>query len=183
MTVRKARKERPPLTSDTLGELALNYVGRFATTRSKLVTYLRRKIRERGWDGAHGPDLEAIANSFAERGYVDDKAYALSKSRALTSRGYGLRRVDQALRSAGVDEEDSGGARDLAREEAVEAALRFAQRRRIGPFASSPPDPKGRERALAAMVRAGHGFGIARALVDMEPGTEVDLEQLGVIFS
>ena len=182
MSARKARKERPPLTPDTLGELALNYVGRFATTRAKLVTYLRRKVGERGWGDIHGPDLEAIASSFAERGYIDDKAYAMSKSRALTSRGYGLRRVEQALRSAGVEEADASGARDLASEEAVEAALRFAQRRRIGPFAAMRPDPKARERGLAAMVRAGHSFGIARALIDLEPGTEIDREQLRGMF-
>ena len=42
----KSRKPRPPLDGEKLKELALAYVGRFATTRSKLATYLARKVRE-----------------------------------------------------------------------------------------------------------------------------------------
>jgi regulatory protein len=56
----------------------------------------------------------------------------------------------------------------------VEAALRFARRRRIGPFADQRPDRAGREKAIAAMIRAGHAFAIARAIVDLEPGAGAD---------
>ena len=34
------------------------------------------------------------------------------------------------------------------------------------------------KRRLAAMVRAGHGFELARAVVDAEPGSELDLDEL-----
>ena len=167
-----------PLNDRRLEELALAYVGRYATTRAKLVAYLARKLRERGWDGDRQPDPEAIAARFADLGYVDDAAYALAKSQALASRGYGKRRLEQKLRLAGVADEDSAAARDHADEAAVDAALRYARRRKIGPFASAAPDPRGREKAVAAMVRAGHPFGIARILADMPPGAEFDIEQL-----
>ena len=178
MAARHPRKPRPPLTAAKLDELALHYVGRFATSRSKLTTYLKRKLRERGWEGQAEPDLDGLAAKLARLGYVDDRAYAVSKARSLTSRGYGERRVGQALALAGIDEDDGSEARSLAQSEAVESALRFARRRSIGPFALSPPDPKERERALSAMVRAGHRFGLAKAIVDMEPGADADMESL-----
>ena len=84
----------------------------------------------------------------------------------------------QALRAAGIDETDGEAARELAAEQALDAAIRFARRRRIGQFAPETPDRKGRERALAAMIRAGHGFDLARAIVDALPGTEIDLDEL-----
>ena len=158
--------------------MALRYVGRYATTRAKLRTYLTRKLRERGWDGAGEPDLEALAGRLAELGYVDDAAYAMSKAQALTARGFGRRRLDDKLRQAGVGEEDGLAARAHAGLQAVDAALRFAERRRIGPFASATPDPKRREKALAAMVRAGHPFGLARAIVRLGPGEQIDQEEL-----
>lgn len=176
------RKPRPPLDAAKLDELALAYVGRFATTRAKLRSYLVRKLRERGWDGDQPPHTEALAERLAEQGYVDDAAFALSKSRSLTGRGYGGRRVDQSLRMAGVDDHDAGPARDLAKADAVESALHFAERRRLGPFASEAPDRKARERALAAMIRAGHGFGLARAIVDLAPGAAIDPEELARQF-
>ena len=178
MARRNGRKVRPPLTSDSLGELALAYVGRFATTRAKLVSYLKRKLGERGWEGERPADPGAVANRLCDLGYVDDAAYALSKSRALTGRGYGARRVEQSLRSAGVGETDCGPARDLAEAEAVEAALRFARRRRLGPFGAPGRDRSDRERALAAMIRAGHSFALSKAILAVEPGADVDVESL-----
>lgn len=178
MSVRKRRRERPPLTRESLNELALAYVGRFATTRAKLASYLQRKLRERGWDGECEPPVEPLVSRFAASGLIDDAAFALSKSRSLSERGYGAGRLRQSLLAAGVAEEDSGAARELADEQAVEAALRFARRRRIGPFAAARPDPRAREKALAAMVRAGHSFDLARALVDCAPGEEPDADEL-----
>jgi regulatory protein len=178
MGFRKARKAPPPLNRARLEELALRYVGRFATTRAKLRDYLARKVRERGWEEGSAPDLEQLAERFAERGYVDDAAFALSKSRSLTGRGYGKRRVIEKLRMAGVGEDDSAAARELAESEAVAAALRFAERRRLGPYAASAPDPREREKVIAAMVRAGHDFALSRAIARLAPGTAVDPESL-----
>lgn len=174
-----ARRTPPKLDEVKLRELALAYVGRFATSRAKLRAYLNRKLRERGWSGDAAPDPEGIAESFAVQGYVDDSAYALMKSRALSGRGYGKRRVAQALRAAGIGEDDSGAANELADQEAVSAALRFAERRRIGPFAvRSNDDPREREKAVAAMIRAGHSFALARTIAAMDPGVSIDPEDL-----
>lgn len=167
-----------PLDSKRLEELALRYVGRYATSKAKLVAYLSRKLRERGWNETREPDLEAIAARFSELGYVDDAAFALAKSRSLTGRGYGRRRLDDKLRAAGIGDEDAVEARDHAEREALDAALRFAERRRIGPFAHDDPDPRGREKAIAAMVRAGHSFAIASAVARLAAGAEVDREDL-----
>jgi regulatory protein len=170
----RAPRPRPPLDGKGLDELALRYVGKYATTRAKLRSYLARKLRERGWQGPREPDPEGIANRFAHLGYIDDAAFALAKSRALSSRGYGRRRLDQKLRQAGVGEEDGAAARDHAEREALDAALRFAERRRIGPFGSFGSDPKAREKAIGAMVRAGHSFALAKAIVDWPPGRDID---------
>jgi regulatory protein len=173
------RRTLPLLDEPRLNELAVRYVGRFATTRAKLRTYLQRKIRERGWGEEKMPDLEMIANRFAELGYIDDAGFALAKSRALTGRGYGKRRLVQALRIAGVDDADGARARDHADTEAVAAAVRFAERRRIGPFAANlVTDPREREKALAAMMRAGHGFGLSRIILGLVPGSEIDLDEI-----
>ena len=178
MAYRRGKKERPPLDQEALRELALAYVGRFATSRAKLGAYLERKVRERGWRGERSADVGGIVERLAELGYVDDAAFALSKSRSLTARGYGARRIDQSLRAAGIDEEDGQEARELAAMEAVEAALRFARKRRFGPFAEKPVDRPAREKALAAMVRAGHGFGLANAILALEPGADAYREML-----
>jgi regulatory protein len=174
-----SRKRPPkPLSDATLGELALHYVSRFATSRAKLASYLNRKLRERGWEGETLPDVDGLVERIAGLGYVDDTAYALAKAGSLSARGYGQGRVRHALRQAGIAEEDGASARELAVERAADAALRFARRKRIGPFAVSPADPRMREKALAAMIRAGHDLALARAVVSASPGEEITAEQL-----
>ena len=173
-----ARRPRPPLDPATLDELALTYVGRFATTRAKLARYLRTKLRERGWAGDGEPAIEGIIERCVRNGFVDDAAFALSKARSLTGRGYGEGRVRQSLKVAGVSDEDSRSARTLADQEAVDAALRLARRKRIGPFAVEAMDRPARDKALAAMVRGGHPFGLAKAIVALDHGAEPDLDEL-----
>ena len=172
-----ARQPIRPLNESALRELALRYVGKYATTRAKLVAYLKRKVRERGWEGKE-PDLPALAERMAELGYIDNSAFALGKARSLSARGYGKRRLQEQLRLAGVDEADGAEAHAHAHDEAVEAALRFATRRRIGPFANEAPDPRLREKWIAAMVRAGHGFALARAISVLAPGAKMNSDEL-----
>ena len=178
MSRSRSNRPIPPLNAEQLHELALRYVGKYATTRAKLRGYLHRKIRERGWSGPEDPATDALVERMARSGVVDDATYALTKARSLSDRGYGKGRVGQALRASGIEEEDGAEARDLAEERAADAAIRFARRRRIGPFASEKPDLRTREKFLAAMVRAGHGFDIARKVVDWEPGAVISPEDL-----
>jgi regulatory protein len=177
MAFAKPRRTLRPLDRKRLEELALRYVGRYATTRAKLRSYLARKLRERGWEDVAEPNLDALAARLSELGYVDDAAYAMSKAHALSSRGFGKRRLDEKLRLAGVGEEDATDAREHAGTEADDASLRYAERRRLGPFAPQIGDPKQREKALAAMVRAGHSFELARAIIRLQPGEQVDREE------
>lgn len=169
----KSRHPPPPLNRAALDALALRYVERFATTRGKLAAYLARKIRERGWDGPPA-DPQAIAERMAGYGYVDDRAYAEAKARALTRRGYGARRVSQALHAAHVAPADAGQALEESADQAFESALAHARRRRFGPFANSPSDEATRARQLAAMLRAGHDFALARRIVAAAPGEDLE---------
>ena len=172
MAMKSHRKttHRRPLDEASLEEAALGYAARYATTRARLSAYLVRKLRERGWEGVAEPPIERVVERMATLGYVDDRSFAVAKAASLGRRGYGARRVGEALRAAGIGQEDSAEAREAAERDAWQAALRFAQRRRIGPFALEEPDPAGREKALAAMVRAGHGVELARRLVRSPPG-------------
>ena len=175
MNAARHRRPRPPLDQARLEELALSYIGRFATTRSKLRLYLNRKLRERGWEGGQSPDVEGLAERYARAGLIDDSAFALAKAQSFARRGYGHRRLSANLAAAGVEEDDRVEANAHAEREAAAAALRFAERKRIGPFATEwNEDRKAREKAVAAMVRAGHSLNLALAIVKLAPGEYLD---------
>lgn len=160
-----AKRTPKPLDAARLDELALAYVARFATSAAKLEVYLKRKLRERGWEGESDPDTGTLVARFVSAGYIDDEAWAKSKSGSLLRRGYGMRRVAQALGAAGIAEDVRQSLRP-AEAEQRRAALALARKRRIGPFGKEPLDRAGREKQIAAMLRAGHALDSARELVN-----------------
>ncbi|MDO9487452.1 MAG: regulatory protein RecX [Sphingomonadaceae bacterium] len=170
---RRERKPKKPLTAESLNWFALRYVERYATTREKLRKYLNGKLYERGWSGDATAPIDALVERFVELGYVDDRSYGDSKAKSLERRGYGLRRVDQALMAAGIDPDMREEIRGEVDE--GEAALAYARRKRIGPFAVEKPAPELRQKQFAAMVRAGHGFDRVKAILGAE--REEDLDQ------
>lgn len=156
---------RRPLDSVRLEQLALAYVARFATSAAKLDGYLKRKLRERGWDGAGSAPVAALVARFVAAGYVDDAAYARSRSSGLLRRGYGQRRIAQALGAAGIAEDVREAVR-ASQGEQRRAALALARKRSFGPFGFDPPDRERREKQIAALLRAGHRLDSARELVN-----------------
>jgi len=141
-------------------------VARFATSAAKLERYLARKLRERGWDEDDSwPDLTALVARYVELGYVDDEAFARARSGSLLRRGYGPRRVGQALGEAGIAPDIRDDLRPGAGERR-RAALALARKRRFGPFGMNPFDQQAREKQIAAMLRAGHMLNDARVVID-----------------
>ena len=183
-TARKPRTARP-LGETALRDLALGYVARFATTGAKLEGYLLRKLRERGVvedeDGrVQPPDVAALVKRLIELGYVDDVAYARSKTRDLTARGFGAKRVEQALWTAGIDEnvreETAPGEAETRR-----AAILLAKKRRFGLFRIPPQEEepaeqsqKRRDKQVAAMLRAGHRFEHITFILDARGEDEIE---------
>ncbi len=163
---RKERRPPRPLDARRLNDLALHYVARFATSAAKLADYLKRKLRERGWEGEGEPDVAALTEKLVAAGYVDDAAFAKARSGSLRRRGYGERRIGQALSAAGIGENEREAARAGAAAQR-QAALTMARKRRFGPFGAAELDRPAREKQIAAMLRAGHPLESARLLINV----------------
>ncbi len=156
---------RRPLDSVRLEQLGLAYVARFATSAAKLDGYLRRKLRERGWAGEDDAPVAALVAKLVAAGYIDDEAFARSRSAGLLRRGYGQRRIAQALGAAGIAEDVRAAVR-AGESEQRRAALAMARKRGFGPYGPAATDRAAREKQIAAMLRAGHRLDSARELVD-----------------
>lgn len=165
VTIDPRKRVPKPLDSAKLEELALGYVARFATSAAKLDLYLRRKLRERGWAGEGAAPVAALVEKCVTHGYVDDEAFARARTGSLLRRGYGKRRIAQALGAAGIGEEVRAEVEPgiLAQRR---AALALATKRKFGPFGPAPADRAAREKQIAAMLRAGHPLDSARELVN-----------------
>lgn len=168
---RKPRKKR--VTAALVELWATRHLERYASSRQNLRQVLARRVeriefrQEERFEEA--PEwIERALVRMSERGYLDDRRYAEALCRRLRSRGASSRRIAHELHQKGVDG-------TLAREVLegdepdadFEAAMRYARRRRIGPFRRDPATrSEQRERDLAALGRSGFAYEVARRVLE-----------------
>jgi regulatory protein len=171
---------RPPrrLTPADLKGAALDYLDRFAATRARLRQVMLRKIRNSV--RAHGDDPAPLVAALDETiqwleasGFLSDRAYAEAKARALAARGTSRAHIIARLASKGVETDTARAAVDRLstefEEPELEAARRYARRRRLGPYRDADEARADcRDKDLAAMARAGFAGRVARQVIDAE---------------
>lgn len=167
------RSGRRPITASSLEAMTLRYVERYATSREKLARYLRRKLAERGWDGPGEPPIAALVEKMAGLRYVDDTQFAEARTRSLSRRGYGGRRIGQALAADGIGKPLRDRVTDGLN--GMEAALAIARRKRIGPFSNAEPTPESTRKAIGILLRAGHELDVARRVAAARTVEELEI--------
>lgn len=163
---------------------ALHYLARYASTRARLedvlLRFARRKLE------LADPDLvrRLIADVIDEAeqlGYINEAVFASQKVRAGRLAGRSGRALGQKLLQAGLTKEQIGAAitEQAAGQENAElaAALVYARKRRLGPYASAPdrPDPNWQQREIARLARAGFSWDICQQVLGLEDRVSADI--------
>ncbi len=172
---RAPRKATPRYLENT----ALHYLSRFASSSENFRRVMMRKVqrsaRHHGTDPDQGQALiDDMIQRFLCSGLLDDEAYAKARAAGLHRRGNSSRIIRGKLKQKGLDD----GVIDLAlvalgdgdEDPEQTAAIRFARRRRLGPFSLRQPEDgeqeNQREKHLAAMARAGFSYAMAKCIID-----------------
>ncbi|MGE4279459.1 MAG: regulatory protein RecX [Magnetospirillum sp.] len=172
-----ANRPPPRITASYLENAAVHYLERFAASTTGLRRVLMRKIDRSvaHWGGEradHMTHVDAVIAKLSRLGYLDDQAYAAMKTRALNRQGKGSRAIRATLAAKGVEAETIARALDgLAEDQAepdLEAAIRLARKRRLGPYRAPDKRADTRAKDLAALARSGFDFDIARRVIEAE---------------
>lgn len=187
---RRAQRRRQPLkaTPEGLERSALYYLERYDSSSGHLRRLLRRKVqlsaRVHGTDPEQGAAaVDRLLARLTGLGLLDDGRYARERVRSLLARGtsaamikakLAAKAVPAALVEAALAEQldDDGGAE-------LRAALRYARRRRLGPFRlEERPGERAerRQRDLAALGRQGFDYETARRVIDCSDPAALEAE-------
>jgi len=124
--------------------------------------------------------IEALVGKLERLELIDDRRYAELKVVALHARGRSQRAIRATLAAKGLDRstiDDALGSQfgdPIAAER--EAAIRYARRRRLGPYRDETQRADRRQKDLAAMARAGFAYGVARDVVQADDAAALDDE-------
>lgn len=192
---KRREKKRPrKVTERYLGNVARWYVERYAPCtgqlRKALMKRVRRGIAEHGGDTEEAMAwVEAVIAQQVKLGAVNDAAYARAWAASYHRRGKALRDIRYRLRGKGLPSDIIDDALRELREETegdpdLAAACAYARRRRFGPFRLIPSKrEERREKDLAAMMRAGHRYGLVKRVLacdDLDAFEALEAEANGV---
>jgi len=151
---------------------ALAYLARYSASTAHLRRVLQRKADRRiarwDWEAPPGAVAAAIDTAIAratDLGLLNDAEYAAAHARQHRARGESLARIRSRLRAKGIPPDEIDGALAQFENDEEAAAIRFAERKRLGPYRLRPGKPDQRQRDLAALCRAGFPLRVARAVI------------------
>lgn len=174
---KKKRKKRDPrkITPSYLNNYAMFYLERFSSSSANLKKILMRRVHKSV--PFHGePSIEKatqmvddVVAKLIELKIIDDALYAKSRTTSFRRAGNSKRQISAKLFAKGLENEeietaietvDKAHAHDNPE---LTAAIRYAQRRRIGPYRSRPSsDPDQDKKDLAKLARGGFSFDVAK---------------------
>lgn len=173
------RRRPRKLTRSRLRNGALYHLERYGSSEAQLRRVLRRRVDRslaaHAADEDDGGDERAVWIAYVDEllvelkglGLIDDARLAAARARSLQQRGRSRAAIRANLRAKGLSSAVVDDALDaLEGDGERHAAIRFAKRRRLGPFAPPEVRAERRRRHLAAMGRAGFDYGLARSIVE-----------------
>lgn len=179
-------RQPPAVTPAALEAAALHYLERYASSVENLRRVLMRRIERAVRAGVVEREegrarVAAVVERLQARRLIDDAAYADGRARSLSRQGRSRAVIKRTLAAKGVVSDAIDAALDTladSGETDVQAAVRFARRRRLGPFRAAKERAAKRDRDLAALGRAGFSYEVARRVVDAPTSDTLGAEAL-----
>ncbi len=166
------------LTATSLYNSAVHYLERYAASRAGVKAVLQRNLQRRARRGEEIPPdaprwIEQTLEKLEKLGFLNDTAFAETKLVALRRAGASTRTIKMKLAQKGIGAATLAQVLEGDESNDEQAALAYARRRRLGPFADPRTRAEKRDKHIAAMLRAGFSLTLARTVV---AGNVADLD-------
>lgn len=172
-----SKKVKPlrKITKQRLKNISLYYLKRFESSVDNLRQVLRRRVNKYAFQN---PDfnkqeafawIEEILADFERLHYLDDARYTEIKVRSYLNAGKPARYIKNKLQQKGISETEVTEILDMQEYNPREMALKFAKKKKIGPFRPDEESRReNRQKDMAALVRAGFDYDVVCDVLQAE---------------
>ena len=170
-----------------LKDLAYSYLEKYSPSKQQLKVYLLKKylLKIKGTKSKKEVTaiIEEIVSSLEKKRIINDELYSDSKARMFLRRGYSLNKINQSLRSKGVEEKFIKQSIEKIKENQIEpdfvSALKLCKRRRIGPLRPENNRELFYKKDMGILARGGFSFELSKRVLDLD--TEEFKKLIGII--
>lgn len=164
------KRNKRNITKSYLQGAAYRYLERYATTEANLFLILKRKtdrvLNQSDQNDINLNEIETwiyeIIAKCVKHGLVNDRLYAESKMNSYSLLGNSLASIKNKLRSKGVPQDIISDVINEAISNTPDinfkSAIKYAKKRRFGPFRIHEVNETKLDKELAAMARAGYSY-------------------------
>ena len=162
--------------STTLKDLAYSYIEKYSPSKQQLKVFLMKKVLIKFKTSKSKKEISELIDqvliNLEQNKFLNDELYSDSKSRSLLRRGYSLNKINQSLRSKGVDSKYIKQSIDKIKEDEIEpdfvSALKLCKRRRIGPLRPDANRELFYKKDMGILARGGFSFELSKRVLDLE---------------
>ena len=162
------------ITQQSLRNAGLRYLEKYAASTQSLRDVLNRRTSK--CQSPDDPDpyileqwIEDIIQQFTNAGLLNDRLFAQARAESLFNKGSSIKMIRSKLTEKGIVgvvlDEVISDLVDEWKNPDLKAAIRFSQRKKIGPFRIRGDRAVFIKRDLASLGRAGFSFEVAKKIV------------------
>jgi len=159
-----------------LKDLAYGYLEKYNPSKQQLKIFLLKKYLTKIKGGQSKKEVSIIIDEVVlnlERNrLINDELYSDSKARMFLRRGYSLNKINQSLRSKGIDHQFIKKSIDKIKEDKIEpdfvSALKLCKRRRIGAVRPQANRELFYKKDMGILARGGFSFGLSKRVLDLD---------------
>ena len=159
-----------------LKDLAYSYLEKYNPSKQQLKVYLLKKylMKIKGTQSKKEVSsiIDEIILNLEKNKILNDEMYSDSKARMFLKRGYSLNKINQSLRSKGIEDKYVKQSIDKIKEDEIEpdfvSALKLCKRRRIGPLRPESNRELFYKKDMGILARGGFSFDLSKRVLDLD---------------
>ena len=159
-----------------LRDLAYSYLEKYNPSKQQLKVYLLKKylLKIKGTKSKKEVTsiIDEIISNLEKNKLLNDEMYSDSKARMFLRRGYSLNKINQSLRSKGIEDKYVKLSIEKIKDDQIEpdfvSALKLCKRRRIGPLRPENNRELFYKKDMGILARGGFSFELSKRVLDLE---------------
>ena len=159
-----------------LKDLAYSYLEKYSPSKQQLKVYLLKKylLKIKGSKSKKEVTLiiDEIISNLEKNKFLNDEMYSDSKARMFLRRGYSLNKINQSLRSKGIEDKYVKQSIEKIKDNQIEpdfvSALKLCKRRRIGPLRPEKNRELFYKKDMGILARGGFSFDLSKRVLSLD---------------
>ena len=159
-----------------LKDIAYSYLEKYNPSKQQLKVYLLKKylLKIKGTQSKKEVSsiIDKIVSNLEKNKLLNDEMYSDSKARIYLRRGYSLNKINQSLKSKGIDDKYVKQSIEKIKENQIEpdfvSALKLCKRSRIGPVRPESNRELFYKKDMGILARGGFSFELSKRVLDLE---------------